>query len=111
MLLIFSTIFQCLPKQLVHEAAQNMSENFIRVDNILSGLGITENEKSVIYEIIAAILHLGNIRFEATDTGTQVIESTEKHVTIASKLMNISPEELKEAILFRSIEVPGSTIR
>lgn len=88
-----------------------MSENFIKVDNILCGLGITENEKSVIYEFLAAILHLGNIRFEDTDSGTQVIESTEKHVVIASKLMNISPEELKEVILFRSIEVPGSTIR
>lgn len=88
-----------------------MSENFIKIDNILSGLGVTEEEKIVFYELLAAILHLGNVRFEGTESGTQVFESTEKHVVIASKLMKISPEELKEVILFRSIEVLGSSIR
>lgn len=87
-----------------------MSENFARIDHILSILGIAKNEKNAIYKLLAAILHLGNIQFEATDSGAQVIESTEEHVTIASKLMDIFPDKLKEAILFRSIDVAGSII-
>lgn len=88
-----------------------MSENFIKVDQILCGLGITENERSVIYEHLAAILHLGNIQFETNNCEVQGTESTEEHVSIASKLMNIFSEKIKEVILFRSIEVLGSTIK
>lgn len=101
---------QCLPKQYENQANQAMS-NLANIHQILVSLGVKESEIATIYENIAAILHLGNIKFDISDSGTQIIESTKEHVTIAAKLMKILPAELESAILFRLIEVAGSTIR
>lgn len=87
-----------------------MSTNFTNIDQILVSLGMTENERSIIYENLAVILHLSKIEFESTDDGAQIIETTKKHSIMASKLMGILPEELDKTILFRSIEVSGTDI-
>lgn len=86
-----------------------MSE-FNRADQILASLGLTEVKRFTIYKIMSAILHLGNIDFEETDFGVQVNVSTKDHIVIASQLLNVSSDDLERAILFRSIEVPGSVI-
>lgn len=91
-----------------------MSKKFTKVDQILSSLKISDNEKSVIYKHLAAILHLGEIQFETnagdSDSGAKVTKSTENHVNIASELINSKPQELLKAIQFGIIRVPGSTI-
>lgn len=84
-----------------------MSAGFTNIDTILISLGVTENERSIIYENIAAILHLSNIEFESTEDGLRVTEATIKHSFTASKLMGISLEDLEKTILYRTIEVPG----
>lgn len=92
-----------------------MSKKFSTVDQILSSLEIADSGKSIIYKHLAAILHLGEIQFEQFETdsrefGAQIIKSTENHVHIASELLNIEPDELKQAIQFRTIRVAGSYI-
>lgn len=67
-------------------------------------------ERFNIYKMMSAILHLGNIDFEGTDSGVQIGVSTKHHVTIGSKLLNTSSDDLERAILCRSIEVAGSVI-
>lgn len=83
---------------------------FIKVDQILSSLGLTEIERFNIYKVISAILHLNNVGFENTDLGVKVNVSTNVHVIIASQMLNVSLGDLENAILYRSIEVPGSII-
>lgn len=85
-------------------------QNFGKVDHILCCLGVTENEKMVIYKYLAAILHFGNIQFENTDDGIHMTELSKKHVIIAAQLTNLFPDELEKAILFRLIKVPGSDV-
>lgn len=80
------------------------------MDRALTSLSITKSERIVIYKFIAAILHLGNIEFDGNDFECIVVEATEKHVCIAAKLLNLSPEDLKQAMLFRIIGVAGSNI-
>lgn len=71
---------------------------------------VLEDEKNIIYKYLAAILHLGNVTFETIELETQITELTRKHIIIAAQLLNIDPEKLKKAILFRKIEVAGSVI-
>lgn len=73
-------------------------------------MGATENERCLIYEKLAFILHLGNIEFESNEHEARIIESSKQHINIAAELIEISPKDLEEALLFRSIEVAGSTI-
>lgn len=98
-----------MPKQSEFEEAQNVS-NFTKIDKVLANLGLTDNEKTTIYEHLSSILHLGSIEFETTDQRVQATDLTKKHVIIAAKLINQLPEELEKAIFFRSIDVPGSEI-
>lgn len=105
----FIVWFQCLPKQSEIEKCRFVSA-FDRTDQILISLGMTEMERFTTYKMMSAILHLGNIDFEDTDSGVHVIESTKEHVTIASTLLNISSDDLEKSILCRSIQVPGSII-
>lgn len=81
---------------------------FTEVDQILINLGL-EKERFIIYQHLAAILHLSNIEFE-TEHETRITELSEKHVIIAAACINVSPDELKKAILMRTIEVCGSVI-
>lgn len=87
-----------------------MCDQFKRVDQILTRLEITTSEKIIIYNFIAAILHLGNIDFCDTDFGSKVTEMTKIHVAIAARLLELSSDDLEKALLFRTIEVPGLNI-
>lgn len=101
--------YQCVPKQ-QKQNSQVMFDHFKRVDAILTNLGITTTEKDIIYKIIASILHLGNIEFECADFGASVKGSTKLHVAIVAQLLGLSPDDLNNALLYRTIEVLGSKI-
>lgn len=98
-----------MPKQTEIEEAHNMT-NFTKIDRVLDNLGLTEIEKTTIYEYLSFIMHLDSIEFETTDQGVQVTDLTKKRVIKAANLINQIPEELEYAMLFRSIEFPGSEI-
>lgn len=100
------TVFQCLSKQVKNDAVKF---NFTNVDQMLVNLGVSENDRNIVYKTLSAILHLGNIEFKSTDT-SEITDSTKKHVNIAANLLKILPEELEKAILFRTIDVARSII-
>lgn len=58
--------FQCLPNQPENRGAHSMS-NFTEVDKVLVSLRLAGDERTIIYEHLAAILHMGNIDFVNTD--------------------------------------------
>lgn len=87
-----------------------MTDNFKRVDQVLTSLKLSEEERTIIYKYIAAILHLSNIEFESTDTGTNFSESTKEHVFIAAKLLNIKSENLEKVFLRKLFEAGNDKI-
>lgn len=105
------TLQHCsLIEQLSQESSQTLPENFIKVDQILDSLRLSEKEKKNIYKHLVAILHLRNIEFESHDFGTHITDSTKNHVEFATQLLNLYSVDLQDALLFRSIKVPGSKI-
>lgn len=95
-----------MPERSAHSfhATENCVSNFVRVDQIFNILGFSEGDKIAIFQILASILHLGNVLFGDTNNGyAQINESFEKNVEFASKLLNIPFDELKTALLFKSI--------
>lgn len=69
-----------------------------------------DDERSKIYKVLAAILHLGNIDFEGDvlTEKSRIIESTAIHLSYAAQLLEIGEEILKKSLLTRKMEVPGS---
>lgn len=82
---------------------------------MFSVLQITEGKKKIIYDFLAAILHLNNIEFESNDPDdindkSYIIESTKHHVKIAANLLVQSADELESLFLYHSIKVSNSEI-
>lgn len=83
-------------------------EGFQLLDTALTRLGLHEKEKIEIYSLVAAVLHLGNIEFEDnpedTRGGCRVSHASEKSLIIASKLLGIDANELKQALVSRVMQ-------
>ncbi|CAG9853814.1 unnamed protein product [Phyllotreta striolata] len=81
---------------------------FIELDQALARLELNESERNQIYATVAAVLHLGNVEFEDnpedTRGGCRVIGSKEKYLLLASKLLEIDPSELKQALISRVMQ-------
>lgn len=83
-------------------------EGFELLDTALTRLGLQDKEKTEIYTLVAAVLHLGNVEFEEnpedTRGGCRVSHSSEKSLLISSKLLGIDPNELKQALVSRVMQ-------
>lgn len=96
--------------------ATNNEQNFVKTDNLFNSVQITHGKKNIVYQYLAAILHLSNIEFgsNAPDDPTDhayIIDTTEHHVEISANLLNISADELKKVLLFNPVNILGATIR
>lgn len=80
------------------------------MDSSLASCGIPISERQRIYEILAAILHLGNICFEESVlTGKCIFtKSSIIHVVSVAKLLGIDQITLESALLTRAIHIKGS---
>ena len=78
------------------------AKDFQDVVNAMNTMGISAAEQENIFEIIAGILHLGNVGFEEDARGNAYIpDKTE--LGIAAGLWNVNPEELEYSMLFRQM--------
>ncbi|XP_018568271.1 myosin heavy chain 95F isoform X2 [Anoplophora glabripennis] len=82
--------------------------DFTELDKALSRLGMSDGERLQIYTTVAAVLHLGNIEFEDnpedTRGGCRVAASKEKSLIMSSKLLEIDPTELRQALVARVMQ-------
>ncbi|CAG9815351.1 unnamed protein product [Phaedon cochleariae] len=81
---------------------------FHELDEALSRLGISDSDRLQIYTTVAAVLHLGNVEFEDnpedTRGGSRVVAARERSLATASKLLDIDPGELKQAMVSRVMQ-------
>ncbi|CAH0558642.1 unnamed protein product [Brassicogethes aeneus] len=83
-------------------------EDFNKLDQALSRIGLNKCEKLQIYSTVAAVLHLGNIEFEDdpedTRGGCRVSTTNEKSLQIASHLLEIDSGDLRQALVSRVMQ-------
>lgn len=87
-----------------------MAGKFLEADITLDCLGLSEEQKHVIYQLLAAIIHIGNIEYSDDDEQAKILERSKPHIDYAASLLNISTVELMDAIFFRTIEINGEKI-
>lgn len=69
---------------------------------------MSDSERLCVYSSVAAILHLGNVRFEENPEdvrgGCRMTESSIEALKVASTLLGLDPEELHHALLSRVMQ-------
>lgn len=91
----------------------NDSSDYIRfeaIDKNLASFGISSEKRMQTYEILAAILHIGNVIIEEdpSDGTCRIYQLSLGHFKQAAKLLKIDEQTLETSLLTRSIKVNGS---
>lgn len=82
----------------------NDKQDWQRMLTAMALLGITEEEQSDIFAVLAAILHLGNVTFGTNEKNTAVVHD-EESLRLASNLLRVDHDDLKAALTSRLIDV------
>ncbi|KAG6453601.1 hypothetical protein O3G_MSEX008225 [Manduca sexta] len=80
-------------------------EDFQRLHQALSRVGLSEAEKRAVYSVVGAVLHLGNVRFEeeaGARGGCRVSEGSERALGAAARLLGVAPADLRAALSARA---------
>ena len=116
------TSFKYLGGRNPHKSKRDI-EGYKETMECLKNVGLIDDDSTVILQIVAAVLHLGNVDFEPrgdVDEASGHDESSEhavitenslRHLEKASGLLGLDLEEVKEAILTKLINVGGKTIK
>ncbi|XP_037294343.1 myosin heavy chain 95F-like [Manduca sexta] len=82
-------------------------EDFQRLHQALSRVGLSEAEKRAVYSVVGAVLHLGNVRFEeeaGARGGCRVSEGSERALGAAARLLGVAPADLRAALVARLMQ-------
>lgn len=86
----------------------NIAQDLEALDKELTCIGTSHVERIQIYKILAAILHLGNIEIEETNSGeSQISETSRIHLKHMSNLLNIEQQIIEKSLITRSIDING----
>lgn len=84
------------------------ANDFLVTDKGLSHFGLNEAERLAIYQVVAAVLHLGNVTFEDNPEdakgGCKVATSSEQSAKVVADLMGVDPEELRQSLVSRVMQ-------
>ncbi|BFZ10301.1 hypothetical protein BsWGS_13340 [Bradybaena similaris] len=82
--------------------------DFSICDAAMKHLGFGDQERTGIYSLVAAILHLGNVAFEenADDAkgGCKVVKSAEDSLQMTASLLGVDKEELRDSLISRVMQ-------
>ncbi|XP_018093573.1 unconventional myosin-Id-like isoform X1 [Xenopus laevis] len=96
---ISSYAYTCSLAQL--KSSNNDAGEFKEVAEAMKVIGFKPDEIQTVYKILAAILHLGNLKF-VVDEDTPLIENG-KVVSIVADLLGTRSEQVEKALLFRTV--------
>ncbi len=89
----------------------NDKNDFKSVNSALRLLGLHEAESRTAWDIVAAILHLGNVVLGADGDGTKVTSNSKPALESASKLFQVKPSDLTKVLCERAIAAGGQVVK
>ena len=121
-----SSIFKYLGKRNSQKSKRDIA-GFTETRDCLKRIGLDENDQKYLLQIVASVLHIGNIEFEQQGTvddsnGTashddgsseyaRVTEESLTSLTTACSMLGLDQKEVKEAILTKVLSIGGKTIK
>ncbi|OXA52598.1 unconventional myosin IC [Folsomia candida] len=92
----------------VRTPGQDDAKQYQVVRDAMNTVGFGEDDQEEIFQIIAAILHLGQIDFKHEGNYAKVL--SHDIVKIVAQLLGCSPDKLSKAFLHRTIEARGEFV-
>ncbi|GFR45863.1 hypothetical protein Agub_g7314 [Astrephomene gubernaculifera] len=87
------------------------AEDFKRTNYAMERVGIPEADREAIFRTVAAILHLGNIQFQAgPEESALVVPATEDALDATAALLGVDKEGLRKALTTRVRQTPEGPI-
>jgi len=81
--------------------------DFKKMDQAMTHMALTDNDKLAIYSVIAGVLHLGNVAFEddpQSKGGCKVSGQTEGSLIIAGQFLGCDKDDLKKSLVSRVMQ-------
>lgn len=81
-------------------------KEFAILDHAMKVMGFSEDDVMTLFRTVAAILHLGNVKFEIDPNDADACQFTEKsivHHLTASELLGLDPSAFKTALLYKVV--------
>ncbi|CAL4954799.1 unnamed protein product [Urochloa decumbens] len=91
----------------------NDAEEYLATRKAMDTVGITEQEQEAIFQVVAAVLHLGNINFakgREVDSSILKDDKSRFHLNTAGELLMCDCEKLENALINREINTPEGVI-
>ncbi|XP_026737078.1 myosin heavy chain 95F isoform X2 [Trichoplusia ni] len=82
-------------------------EDFQRLHQALSRVGLSEEEKFAVYSVVAGVLHLGNVQFEedaGARGGCHISAAAEPALRAAAARLALDPDPLRHALVARLMQ-------
>ncbi|EQC37558.1 hypothetical protein, variant [Saprolegnia diclina VS20] len=102
---------ECYERRSVDDAAQ-----FGLTTQAFRDMGVPDDETTLILSVVASLLHLGNVAFDAVNSSTSNLEmaaiaaSSASHLATASRLLGVSSEALVTALVTRRIHTTREVV-
>jgi myosin heavy subunit len=92
-------------------ASKRDEKGLAETKDCLNNIGLGEEEQLVIFQIVAGVLHLGNVTFtEANEEAVITSDEAKKSLATACELLGLEENAVSEAILQKIITVGGKSI-
>ncbi|XP_054802473.1 myosin-9 [Prosopis cineraria] len=91
----------------------NAAQEYLSTKRAMDVVGINSEEQDAIFRVVAAILHLGNIKFEKSEEDSSVLadEESKSHLEMTAKLLKCVPSALEDALCKRMMITPEEVIK
>ncbi|XP_073223061.1 myosin-11 isoform X2 [Cicer arietinum] len=91
----------------------NAAQEYLSTKRAMDIVGISQEEQDAIFRVVAAILHLGNVRFaksEETDSSVLADEDSKFHLQTTAELLMCDPNAVEVALCKRVMITPEEII-
>ncbi|XP_052213073.1 unconventional myosin-VI-like isoform X2 [Dreissena polymorpha] len=99
----------------LHDSVIDDVTDFKVCDDAMAHLGMGDDDRTLVYTIVAAVLHLGNIHFEDnhedTRGGCKLTGVSEKSLLIASVLLGVEKGDLQESLITRVMQATRGGVK
>ncbi|XP_041352149.1 unconventional myosin-VI-like [Gigantopelta aegis] len=92
----------------LHDPVIDDVKNFKVCDEAMAKMGLSPGDRQLVYQLVAAVLHLGNVAFEDNTEdskgGCKVSSSAEESLEIVSRLIDVDKQELRDSLTSRVMQ-------
>jgi len=89
----------------------NDKNDYKQVNSALKLLGLDDNDRRTTWNLVAGIIHLGNVALTPDGEGAKILPTSKGSVDSVAKLLQVNPSDLSKALCERAIAAGGHVVQ